>query len=173
MSTSPRTSRTGRHAASTDEPTATAKPTRKRGPSAAAAGPILPPPPRAGGASGGTRGRGSGGGSGAPYVRDRSVDGGGGDGKGGSSHGVRSGGGQGEQGRGRGMSVASVGSVDGELRGGELERVRGRVADLGAAIETSQVRGTGTGRVCFPPPDPVWWRFWGYYVVLSWRCLPL
>ncbi|CAN0054832.1 unnamed protein product [Scytosiphon promiscuus] len=38
-----------------------------------------------------------------------------------------------------GLSTASVGSVAGELRGGELELVRGRVADLGAAIETSQV----------------------------------
>lgn len=37
------------------------------------------------------------------------------------------------------LSAGSIGSVAGELRGGELERVRGRVADLGAAIETSQV----------------------------------
>lgn len=46
--------------------------------------------------------------------------------------------GQGER-EGLGLSAASIGSVEGELRGGELERVRGRVADLGAAIETSQV----------------------------------
>lgn len=56
--------------------------------------------------------------------------------------GVRSGGGGGgekEEGAGLGSLAASAGSVAGELRGGELERVRGRVADLGAAIETSQV----------------------------------
>lgn len=42
----------------------------------------------------------------------------------------------------RGSSTASIGSVGSELRGGELERVRGRVADLSAAIETSQVRNS-------------------------------
>lgn len=40
-----------------------------------------------------------------------------------------------------------VGSVASELRTGELERVRGRVAHLGAAIETSQVRDTFLQRV--------------------------
>lgn len=54
--------------------------------------------------------------------------------------GVRTGGrGEEEDKEGLGLSAASIGSVAGELRGGELERVRGRVADLGAAIETSQV----------------------------------
>ena len=55
--------------------------------------------------------------------------------------GVRTGGRDEEEEKaGLGLSAASIGSVGGELRGGELERVRGRVADLGAAIETSQVR---------------------------------
>lgn len=54
--------------------------------------------------------------------------------------GVRTGGRDEEEEKaGLGLSAASIGSVAGELRGGELERVRGRVADLGAAIETSQV----------------------------------
>lgn len=53
--------------------------------------------------------------------------------------GVRSGG-RVEQEAGLRLSATSIGSVGGELRGGELERVRGRVADLGVAIETSQVR---------------------------------
>ena len=153
-STAPR-SRSGRRATtSADESTVSAKPKRadrKRGPSTAAAGPMLPPPPRAGGVVGGARGRNdSGGGSdGATYLRERSLSGGGGghsgggsgDAIGGPNCGVRSGGGgQVERERGLGLSAASVGSVDGELRGAELERVRGRVADLGAAIETSQVR---------------------------------
>lgn len=62
--------------------------------------------------------------------------------------GVRSGGGGGRASKVRkgkdslGVSATSAGSslVAGELRGGELEKVQGRVADLGAAIETSQVR---------------------------------
>lgn len=58
--------------------------------------------------------------------------------------GVRSGGKKEEAGLGSSSvtvaaAAASAGSVAGELRGGELERVRGRVADLGAAIEMSQV----------------------------------
>lgn len=54
---------------------------------------------------------------------------------------------------GRGSSTASIGSVGSELRGGELERVRGRVADLSAAIETSQVRGSQCScRDLFIPP---------------------
>lgn len=56
------------------------------------------------------------------------------------TRGVRTGGQDEEEEKaGLGLSAASIGSVAGELRGGELERVRGRVADLGAAIETSQV----------------------------------
>lgn len=81
-----------------------------------------------------------------PSVRDgRSGNSGGSGGERASAsqaHGVHSGWqgrGDVEERGGLGLSAASVGSVEGELRGGELERVRGRVADLGAAIETSQV----------------------------------
>lgn len=79
-------------------------------------------------------------GGGAPSFRD-SRRGSRGDGSGERADaGVRTGGrGEEEEEAGLGLSAASIGSVAGELRGGELERVRGRVADLGAAIETSQV----------------------------------
>lgn len=80
-----------------------------------------PPPPRIGGNSGGS------GGESKSASKARGVL-------------SRSKGRNGEEEReGLRLSTASIGSVEGELRGGELERVRGRVADLGAAIETSQV----------------------------------
>ncbi|CAM9168593.1 unnamed protein product, partial [Ectocarpus fasciculatus] len=96
----------------------------------------MPPPPPTQTRRGGT-----------PGFRDnrQGNSGGGGGGHAASSSRARGrarSGGRGEEERerdGPGLSAAvSVGSVGGELRGGELERVRGRVADLGAAIETSQ-----------------------------------
>ena len=55
------------------------------------------------------------------------------------ARGTRRGGQKNDAGGGGGLSTASVGPVGGMLRGGELERVRGRVKDLGTAIEMSQV----------------------------------
>ncbi|CAN0404613.1 unnamed protein product [Ascophyllum nodosum] len=54
------------------------------------------------------------------------------------ARGTRRGGQKNDAGGGGGLSTASVGPVGGMLRGGELERVRGRVKDLGTAIEMSQ-----------------------------------
>lgn len=60
---------------------------------------------------------------------------------------------------GKGSSTASIGSVGSELRGGELERVRGRVADLSAAIETSQVRDS---RFLYSPHDVFYYLSWNH-----------